>query len=165
MGTSRVAKPWPEEPYAVVPHVRVCGGPGWATTQVYPAVLGRYPRESTGGGSSQRLWNGVGSLPDNRAGGGLPRLRRPADHGFGVGCGQGLGRLYGPWCRDLTARLLPDTNILSRICRSARAAYFNGLAFFTSSSLPWISFSLSLGRSRTMSRPPARAGVPAATGG
>ena len=33
-----VAKPWPEEPYAVVPHVGVCGGPGWATTQVYPAT-------------------------------------------------------------------------------------------------------------------------------
>jgi tetratricopeptide (TPR) repeat protein len=36
---SRAAKPWPEEPYAVVPHVRVCGGPGWETTQVYPAAL------------------------------------------------------------------------------------------------------------------------------
>ena len=33
-----VAKPWPEEPYAVVPHVRVRGGPGWVTTQVYPAA-------------------------------------------------------------------------------------------------------------------------------
>src|SRR6185369_162779 len=29
------------------------------------------------------------------AGGGLPRLRRPDDHGFGEDGGEGLGRLYG----------------------------------------------------------------------
>jgi len=40
--------------------------------------------------------------PENQAGGGLPRLRRPADHSFGEGCVQGLGRLYGPSCRDVT---------------------------------------------------------------
>ena len=41
-----VAKPWPEEPYAVVPHVRVCGGPGWVTCPAYPAVLCHSPSRS-----------------------------------------------------------------------------------------------------------------------
>ena len=33
-----VANPWPEEPDAGIAHVRICGGPGWATARGYPTV-------------------------------------------------------------------------------------------------------------------------------
>jgi len=36
LGLPSVAKPHFEEPDAVVPHVRICGGPGRATARVYP---------------------------------------------------------------------------------------------------------------------------------
>jgi len=35
LGLPYVAKPLPEEPDAVVPHVRICGGPGRATARAY----------------------------------------------------------------------------------------------------------------------------------
>jgi hypothetical protein len=32
------AKHWQEEPYALIAHVRICGGFGQATAQFYPAL-------------------------------------------------------------------------------------------------------------------------------
>jgi len=34
----RVAKPYPEEPYALIALVRICGGSGRVTSQFYPEV-------------------------------------------------------------------------------------------------------------------------------
>ncbi|MBP1727342.1 MAG: hypothetical protein H6Q51_2640, partial [Deltaproteobacteria bacterium] len=33
-----VAKPYPEEPYALIALVRICGGSGRVTSQFYPEV-------------------------------------------------------------------------------------------------------------------------------
>src|SRR5262249_1837752 len=35
---------WPDEPDAVIPHVRICGSPGWVTAQGDPATLLRSQR-------------------------------------------------------------------------------------------------------------------------
>src|SRR5438874_3877332 len=35
---ARLATAWDEEPDALIARVRIRGGPGWATTQVYPAT-------------------------------------------------------------------------------------------------------------------------------
>jgi hypothetical protein len=37
------AKSWPEEPDALIGHVRICGGPGWETTLGYPTAVADAP--------------------------------------------------------------------------------------------------------------------------
>jgi hypothetical protein len=49
LGLPRVANPHPEEPDAVVLHVRICGGPGWVTAQVYPTHCCRVCRRGVSG--------------------------------------------------------------------------------------------------------------------
>src|SRR5271166_5915007 len=76
---ARVANSGDEEPGARDVHARICGGLGWATTQVYPAV-----RPSTAGSRtsswrtlrSARLLGHAGNDPAGRL---LPRLPRRAD--------------------------------------------------------------------------------------
>jgi hypothetical protein len=47
----------PDEPDAVIPHVRICGSPGWATAQGDPAEL--QPKGvSFDDGSTSRAWMG-----------------------------------------------------------------------------------------------------------
>ena len=38
LGVPARVKRWPDEPDAVIPHVRICGSPGWATAQGDPAM-------------------------------------------------------------------------------------------------------------------------------
>jgi len=59
--------------------------------KVWASVLGASHRCTACGTSCRANW----------AGGGLTRWRRPGDHGFGKGCGHGLGRLYGSVVRSL----------------------------------------------------------------
>ena len=57
---SRVAKSWEDEPGAFDVHARICWGPGWVTTLVYPAP--RDPRDGssiTGRAQSSRIATGL----------------------------------------------------------------------------------------------------------
>jgi hypothetical protein len=52
-GVNRLAaSPCSEEPYAVVPHVRICGSPGRATASGHPAIG---PSEGSLQGAARRL--------------------------------------------------------------------------------------------------------------